>query len=182
MSTNNIKIFDNFLTQRENNKIFDEMMSMQFSWGYSPAKVYDSKNHFRFTDLRNQQLVHMFYSRDGKMSSHIKMVNPIMKKLEALAVHRIKANLELYNGDTAFKSDFHVDWKNPYTKKGCKNMTIGIYYVNGNNGYTEFEDGTRIESVANLFVSFAVDLLHRGVSQTDTKERVVINFNYFCDS
>ena len=132
MSTNNIKIFDNFLTQRENNKIFDEMMSMQFSWGYSPAKVYDSKNHFRFTDLRNQQLVHMFYSRDGKMSSHIKMVNPIMKKLEALAVHRIKANLELYNGDTAFKSDFHVDWKNPYTKKGCKNMRIGIYYVNGN--------------------------------------------------
>ena len=126
MSTNNIKIFDNFLTQRENNKIFDEMMSMQFSWGYSPAKVYDSKNHFRFADLRNQQLVHMFYSRDGKMSSHIKMVNPIMKKLEALAVHRIKANLELYNGDTAFKSDFHVDWKNPYTKKGCKNMTIGI--------------------------------------------------------
>ena len=182
MSTNNIKIFDNFLTQRENNKIFDEMMSMQFSWGYSPAKVYDSKNHFRFNDFRNQQLVHMFYSRDGKMSSHIKMVNPIMKKLEALAVHRIKANLELYNGDTAFKSDFHVDWKNPYTKKGCKNMTIGIYYVNGNNGYTEFEDGTRIESVANRFVSFAGDLLHRGVSQTDTKERVVINFNYFCDS
>ena len=182
MSTNNIKIFDNFLTQRENNKIFDEMMSMQFSWGYSPAKVYDSKNHFRFADLRNQQLVHMFYSRDGKMSSHIKMVNPIMKKLEPLAVHRIKANLELYNGDTAFKSDFHVDWKNPYTKKGCKNMTIGIYYVNGNNGYTEFEDGTRIESVANRFVSFAGDLLHRGVSQTDTKERVVINFNYFCDS
>ena len=182
MSTNNIKIFDNFLTQRENNKIFDEMMSMQFSWGYSPAKVYDSKNHFRFTDLRNQQLVHMFYSRDGKMSSHIKMVNPIMKKLEALAVHRIKANLELYNGDTAFKSDFHVDWKNPYTKKGCKNMTVGIYYVNGNNGYTEFEDGTKVESVENRFVSFAGDLLHRGVSQTDTKERVVINFNYFCDS
>ena len=182
MSTNNIKIFDNFLTQRENNKIFDEMMSMQFSWGYSPAKVYDSKNHFRFTDLRNQQLVHMFYSRDGKMSSHIKMVNPIMKKLEALAVHRIKANLELYNGDTAFKSDFHVDWKNPYTKKGCKNMTVGIYYVNVNNGYTEFEDGTKVESVENRFVSFAGDLIHRGVSQTDTKERVVINFNYFCDS
>ena len=105
-----------------------------------------------------------------------------MKKLEALAVHRIKANLELYNGDTAFKSDFHVDWKNPYTKKGCKNMTVGIYYVNGNNGYTEFEDGTRVESVANRFVSFAGDLPHRGVSQTDTKERVVINFNYFCDS
>ena len=105
-----------------------------------------------------------------------------MMKLEALAVHRIKANLELYTGDTAFKSDYHVDWKNPHTKKGCKNMTVGIYYVNGNNGYTEFEDGTKVESVENRFVSFAGDLIHRGVSQTDTKERVVINFNYFCDS
>ena len=46
MSTNNIKIFDNFLTQRENNKIFYEMMAMQISWGYSPAKVYDSKKIF----------------------------------------------------------------------------------------------------------------------------------------
>ena len=181
MSTNNIKIFDDFLTQEENKKIFDEMMSMTFPWGYSRAKVYDRPNHPSISELRNQQLCHMFFTRHGVISSQIKMVNPIMMKLEALAVHRIKANLELYNGDTAFKSDYHVDWKNPYTKKGCKNMTIGIYYVNGNNGYTEFEDGTKVESVENRFVSFAGDLIHRGVSQTDTKERVVINFNYFCD-
>ena len=103
-------------------------------------------------------------------------------KLKVLAVHRIKANLELYTGDTAHKSDFHIDWKNPSTQEGNKNMTVGIYYVNTNNGYTEFEDGTKVESVANRFVSFAGDLIHRGVSQTDTKERVVINFNYFCDS
>ena len=109
---------------------------MQFSWGYSKAKVYDRPNHPSISEFRNQQLCHMFFTRHGGISSQIKMVNPIMKKLEALAVHRIKANLELYNGDTAFKSDFHVDWKNPYTKKGCKNMTVGIYYVNGNNGYT----------------------------------------------
>ena len=182
MSTNKIKIFDDFLTQEENKKIFDEMMSMTFPWGYSRAKVYDRPNHPSISELRNQQLCHMFFTRHGGISSQIKMVNPIMMKLEALAVHRIKANLELYNGDTAFKSDYHVDWKNPHTKKGCKNMTVGIYYVNGNNGYTEFEDGTKVESVANRFVCFAGDLIHRGVSQTDTKERVVINFNYFCDS
>ena len=52
-------------------------------------------------------------------------------------------------------------------------MTIVTYYVMGMmDDFTEFEDGTRIESVANRFVSFAGDLLHRGVSQTDTKERV----------
>ena len=61
-------------------------------------------------------------------------------------------------------------------------MKVGIFYLNTNNGYTEFEDGSKVESVANRFVSFTGDLIHRGVSQTDTKARVVINLNYFCDS
>ena len=73
------------------------------------------------------------------------------------------------------RSGFHIDFHYEHSR-------TAIFYVNTNNGYTEFEDGTKVESVANRFVSFAGDLLHRGVSQTDTKERVVINFNYFCDS
>ena len=37
----------------------------------------------------------------------------------------------------------------------------------------------KIKSKANRFVEFASDLFHQGVSQTDTKIRVAINFNYF---
>ena len=44
---------------------------------------------------------------------------------------------------------------------------------------TEFEDGARIESVANRFIMFSNDIEHRGVSQTDSKYRIVINFNWF---
>jgi hypothetical protein len=50
--------------------------------------------------------------------------------------------------------------------------------MNTNNGYTEFEDGTRVESVANRFISFPVGMKHRGTSCTDKKTRVVINFNF----
>ena len=60
-----------------------------------------------------------------------------------------------------------------------KHWTTAIFYLNSNNGYTEFEDGTKVESVANRFVSFPSTLKHRGTSCTDENVRVVINFNYF---
>ena len=47
-----------------------------------------------------------------------------------------------------------------------------------NNGYTEFENGMKVESVENRWVSFPEDIKHRGTSCTDEKVRVVINFNY----
>jgi hypothetical protein len=50
--------------------------------------------------------------------------------------------------------------------------------MNTNNGYTEFEDGTKVESVANRIVTFPSVTKHRAVSQTDEQRRVVINFNY----
>ena len=54
-----------------------------------------------------------------------------------------------------------------------------IYYINSNNVYTEFEDGTKIESVENRMLVFNSNSKHRGVTSTDTLKRVLINFNYF---
>ena len=63
--------------------------------------------------------------------------------------------------------------------KLLKQSTTSIFYMNTNNGYTKFEDGTKIESVANRLVSFPSNMKHKGSSCTDEKIRVVINFNYF---
>ena len=52
-----------------------------------------------------------------------------------------------------------------------------ILYLNTNDGYTEFEDGTKIESIENRWVSFPEDTKHRGTSCTNERVRVVINFN-----
>ena len=49
--------------------------------------------------------------------------------------------------------------------------------MNTNDGYTEFENGHRVESVANRVVIFDSNIKHTGVSCTDEKRRVVINFN-----
>ena len=99
------------------------------------------------------------------------------------ALFRIKANLEGYRSSKPYYSNFHVDCSDEqlyvptidgHKHKEVKDMTTGIYYVNTCNGYTEFEDGTIVNSVGNRFVSFPASTKHRGVSQTDTKARVVI--------
>ena len=67
---------------------------------------------------------------------------------------------------------FHVDvpW----------NCMTGIYYVNSNDGYTEFkESGTKVESVANRMVTFPSQTLHSGTSCTNATRRIAINFVYF---
>ena len=50
---------------------------------------------------------------------------------------------------------------------------------NDGDGYTEFEDGTKVESIENRFVTFPSNLHHGGTTCTDQKRRVVINLNYF---
>ena len=60
-----------------------------------------------------------------------------------------------------------------------KQWTTSIFYVNTNDGYTLFEDGTKVESVANRMLSFPANMRHTGTTCTDQQIRIVINFNYF---
>ena len=59
------------------------------------------------------------------------------------------------------------------------NITTAILYVNSNNGYTLFEDGTKVESVENRIVLFDSNLRHTGTTCTEEKVRIVVNFNFF---
>ena len=63
----------------------------------------------------------------------------------------------------------HIDFKD------CK---TSIFYLNSNNGYTQFERGDKIISKENRVVVFDSNLKHCAVDCTDTKYRIVINFNY----
>ena len=100
-----------------------------------------------------------------------------MKKLNLLALTRIKANL-FTRTSTIVENEFHVDITD-LSEETQKQWTISIFYMNTNNGYSEFEDGTKVESVANRMVTFPANVKHTGTSCTDEKTRVVINFNYF---
>ena len=89
---------------------------------------------------------------------------------------RIKANLNPRLTEP-FYSNFHTDILGLDVEDFI--FTTAIFYINTNNGYTEFEDGTIVESVANRLVTFGSNIQHRGVTQTDEQTRILINFNYF---
>ena len=57
-------------------------------------------------------------------------------------------------------------------------MTTATYYLNTNNGYTELKTGEKVESVENRMLVFDSNIEHQGVTCTDEKRRVLINFNY----
>ena len=71
------------------------------------------------------------------------------------------------------KGGMHID----LTGQSSPQKTA-IFYVNTNNGWTEFKKGGKVKSVANRIVIFDSNLEHQGVTCTDKKRRVVINFNY----
>ena len=159
-------IVDNFLNQEEFDPIADLIVN-NFQWKYDNFVDYaDDKDKFQFT--------HSFYKDFEIVSPFHETLKPIWNRIRPREIYRVKANL-LTRTPQIVENRFHTD--NPEIS-GVIPYTTSIFYLNTNNGYTEFEDGTKVESVANRFVSFPMDMKHRGTSCTDEKTRVVINFNY----
>ena len=57
-------------------------------------------------------------------------------------------------------------------------LTTALYYVNTNNGYTQFKWRKKVKSVENRIVIADVTREHSAFTCTDKKSRVIINFNY----
>jgi len=158
--------YDNFLEHEDFLKIKNKMLSPEFPWFYN--SFVDDENE----DTGNYQFTHTFYKQpNGNNSEHIHILNPLFQKLNAQLLVRVKANMNPRSINPEL-GKFHKDvkWNNCHT---------AIYYVNDNNGYTEFEDGTIIDSVENRVVIFNSDMLHTGRNCTDENVRVIINLNYF---
>ena len=68
------------------------------------------------------------------------------------------------------ESDLHVD-----VPDDCK---TSVFYINTNNGYAKFEDGTKIYSKDNRLITFNSQMKHCGTNTTDSKYRIVLNINY----
>ena len=164
-----MKIEDNFLGQQEFDELQTLMMGGEIDWHYNDKVDYErQKDKFMF--------FHMFYFNSAPCSPHFKEMIPILNTIKPISLWRIKANL-LTRTPNIIENTFHNDILGILEEK-LKQWTTAIFYVNTNNGYTKFEDGTKVESVANRLVSFPANMKHTGTSCTDEKTRVVINFNY----
>lgn len=158
-----MQIIDNFLDENTFNFIYHSIYSSSFPWYLSGIIKAD------LTDENGIELFHTFYDNHSINSQEWATVLPIIDKINPRALVRVRANLmpkNDQNTEFGWHTDFNFD------------CTTAIFYLNSNDGYTLFEDGTKVESVANRFVSFNSLRRHTGVHPTNTQFRCFINFNY----
>ena len=167
-----MEIIDNFLPEYQFKQIQSIFLGDLFPWYYNERIVNPTEEGYNSKDY---QFTHTFFDKrppwNGDQyhsSSFFSIIEPNLKLLGVTKLYRIKANL---NPRTVFhrRGGYHIDYPD---------IKTAVYYVNTNNGWTEFKKGGRVKSVANRIVIFDSNLMHQGVTCTDEKRRVVINFNY----
>ena len=157
----NYELIDNFLEPKDLKKIQDLFLGRKIAWNCSDGIVLPGDGAFQF--------IHVLYSNYAPASPFFNELAPIWQKIDPCSIVRSKANLTMKTVEhdkSAYHSDVH-------------NCITAIYYVNTNNGYTEFQNGMKVDSIENRIVIFDSNEKHRAVTPTDTARRVVINFNYF---
>jgi hypothetical protein len=162
-----MEIYDNYLGHDEFlrlQSVFVDNWNFPWFYHYGVASL-DQKN-----DLNKFQFVHrLFGENEGVSSNNFRDIKPLIDKINPKVLLRAKLNLGTVT-NTHIEGGWHTDFD-----FHCK---TAIFYLNDNNGYTLFKDGTKVESKQNRFVVFDSHLEHTGVSQTDTKTRVLLNINF----
>lgn len=116
---------------------------------------------------------HTMFNEGGNRQSNafIPIMMPLLGGLNFEILYRAKVNCYPRFSEH-IQTGMHVDMNDTPHK-------VGLYSVNTNNGYTLFEDGTKVESVENQMVIFDGHLKHCSVGQTDEKVRVNVNINFW---
>ena len=164
-----IKIEDNFLNTQVFKNIQELNFSNQIPWTYGEV-VYDHELKSDAFKLDNYQFSHLLYSYEQPSSNLFEQVVPVLNSIDLATICKVKVNMNTRTSKIV-EHGFHTDV--PFK---CK---TSILYLNTNDGYTIFEDGTKIESIENRLVTFDSHIKHSGTSCTNQKVRLVLNMNYF---
>ena len=179
---------DNIILKKDNFLKTEEFLKMQacfcgqdFPWFVNQAKVMHVARmvdpELQAKEIYNWQMVNYLYAGGQPQNEFYEYLLPIINALKPRALIRIKANLN-HHTDNLIEYDYHTDCGEYGSDEFC-GATTAIFYLNDNNGYTFFQDGPKVESVANRVIKFPVGTPHAGTSCTDEKYRVVLNINYF---
>tara|TARA_B100000131_G_scaffold276679_1_gene280022 strand:+ start:453 stop:953 length:501 start_codon:yes stop_codon:yes gene_type:complete len=162
-----MKVVDNFLPIEQFNKIQSTLLSNFFPWYWYDDSTYEGDG--------DDQLVHNFIT-EGKIHSdffHLFNDSDCFKLLNVDMLYKHKANLN-YKRKKHHIGFYHTD----FSDSNENILTTSIMYINTNNGYTMFQDGTKVKSIANRMVIFDCSTRHAAVTCTDEMRRVVVNFNF----
>ena len=96
------------------------------------------------------------------------MLPKIMKEVNGRALIRVKCNYYPWTQEMK-QHGWHTDYD--YENIGC------LWSANTCDGFTEFKDGTKIDSVFNRLIVFDAASEHRSSTTTNAHGRFNINFN-----
>jgi hypothetical protein len=166
-SPKGVEVIDNFLSEDDFKPLQDLLLGSGFSWFYNKEILVDDNPS---PSLCNFQFTHSFYRpKLGVQSRFFDNLAPSLRQLKVKTLIRAKANLNPFT-ESSFSGGFHIDTSVP--------SKTAILYINSNNGFTSFEDGFKVESIANRAVIFDSHIRHTGNSCTDSKIRVLLNYNF----
>ena len=162
------KVVDNFLDK----KVFKEIQKGILENTYFPWYFSNYTDYLGEKGLAKGKYIHTFYENNNSNSKYYSLLLPIIEKLKCVSLIKIKINSTNYS-NKIIEGTYHVDNKH-------KGTTTAVYYINTNDGYTKFKKNKKkISSVENRMVIFNSNTEHLGTTTTNTKRRVVLNFNYF---
>jgi len=114
-------------------------------------------------------MTHVSYQDNVPTSPLYEKLIPLLKKLDARCLIRIKANL-YPNTEILHEHPMHVDYKFSHS--------AAILSLNTCDGYTKLVDGTKIDSIANRVLLFDASEEHCSTTTTNVPARINININY----
>lgn len=161
-----VMMYDNFLSQDIFENIREVILGERLPWYHSDSTIYDDGC---------PQYSHMFYSDCEPCSSFWEHIKPVVSQLSPLGLTRVKFNATPRTPEIV-ESPLHYDVIDQDDKP--VDVKICILYMNDNDGYTYFEDGSKVESKANRVIMFSGKYKHGGTTCTNVNRRIVGNFVY----
>ena len=172
------EVIDNFLDEEYFNSLVDlftQTVPGFTGYGLMPwyffSNVLHPEEHEKL--VAQNKLFYEFnsvlYDQRSPTSPYYENMIPLLDKLDARCLIRIKANL-YPNTEILHEHSMHTDY--PFFHSGA------VLSLNTCDGYTKLVDGTKIDSIANRVLLFDASKLHRSTTTTNVPARINININY----
>jgi len=164
-----MKVIDDFLDKKDFLFIHNLIMNEPFPWFHMDS--YKETGLEKVKTNNFSYYLHMLYDDNVPSSQYFEQIVPlIFNKIEFKSLIRVKVN-SYARENKLIEHDLHTDYD--YSNTGA------VLSINTCDGYTKFEDCTKVESVANRIVLFDASKPHCSTNTTNQQRRVNINFNYF---
>lgn len=179
MKLGEIEVIDNFL-ESESFEIVKQILGKDIIWAYHEILPHEGDDRLTADETYNYQYIHSVFHENEIESGfyHDLKQSGIFRKLKVRALCRVKFN-SICREEKIITHGFHQDIYFDNSVEREDGVKTSILYINTNDGFTAFENGTKIKSVANRLVTFPVSYRHSGTTCTNCPRRIALNMVYF---